>query len=141
MRAYALLALLTLLALHGAEQPAHQIRVDASGFESREQDIAKVCLSAIGELQQWCPGLPTESVVIQHGSQNPITLFQRNPQGEIVVKLNTGKTFWSQYAYQIAHEICHVHCSFREGPRENLWFEESICETASLFCLRAMAKT
>lgn len=141
MRARALFALLPLLALHGAEQPAHQIRVDASGFESREQDITKVCLSAVAELQKYCRELPTENVVIQHGSKNPITLFQRNPQGEIVVRLNTGKTFWSQYAYQVAHEICHVHCGFREGPRENLWFEESICETASLFCLRAMAKT
>jgi len=141
MRALALLALLPLLTLHSAEQPTRQIRIDANGFESREQDIAKVCLSAISELQKYCPGLPAENVVIQHGNKNPITLFQRNPQGEIVVRLNTGKTFWSQYAYQVAHEICHVHCGFREGPRENLWFEESICETASLFCLRAMAKT
>ena len=57
------------------------------------------------------------------------------------MKLDTGKTFWSQYSYQVAHEFGHVHCGFRPGPQHNQWFEESVCETASLFCLRAMART
>lgn len=117
------------------------IRVDAAGFEAREADIAKVCLSAVGELQKHCPELPNENVVIVRGTKGPITLFQRNAQGEVVVQLDTGKTFWSQYSYQVAHEFGHVHCGFRPGPQHNQWFEESVCETASLFCLRAMAKT
>ena len=81
--------------LVAAEPPARRgtIRVDASGFEAREADIAKVCLSAVGELQKHCPELPTENVVIVRGTKGPITLFQRNAQGEIVVQLDTGKTF------------------------------------------------
>ena len=57
------------------------------------------------------------------------------------MRLDTHKTFWSQYAYQVAHEFGHVHCGFQPGPTHNQWFEESVCETASLFCLRAMAKS
>jgi hypothetical protein len=119
------------------------IRVKAAGFEASEEDIAAVCLSAIGELQRHCPELPREDVVIEHGrgQGHAIVLHERNNQGEVVIQLDTGKTFWSQYAYQIAHEICHVHCGFCCGPSQNLWFEEAVCETSSLFCLRAMART
>jgi hypothetical protein len=120
----------------------HDIRIDPNGFEAQEADILAVCKSAGAELQKYAPSLPTENVVVIHDDKSsPITLFQRNDQHEIVVKLNTHKTFWSQYAYQFAHEICHVHCGFRPGPSDNLWFEETICETSSLFCLRAMAHT
>ncbi len=129
------------LGLRAAEPSPHAIRVEANGFEAGEADIAKVCRSAGAELQRWAPGLPFEDVVVVKGDKGPITLFQRNDRREIVVRLDTRKTYWSQYAYQFAHELCHVHCGFREGPRENLWFEEAVCETSSLFCLRAMAVT
>jgi hypothetical protein len=143
MRPLTLLLLSVTAGTTAADAPARRgsIRVEANGFEAREPDIAAVCLSAVGELQKFCPELPTENVVIVRGTKGPITLFQRNARGEVVVKLDTGKTFWSQYSYQVAHEFGHVHCGFRPGPQHNQWFEESVCETASLFCLRAMAKT
>ncbi len=119
------------------------IRVKAAGFEVSEEYVAAVCLSAIGELQRHCPELPAENVVIEHGGAkgHAIVLYDRNPQGEVVIQLDTSKTYWSQYAYQVAHEITHAHCGFRRGPTQNLWFEETVCEAASLFCLRAMART
>ena len=143
MRHLVLLALFLAAVTSAADLPARRgtIRVEANGFEAREQDIAKVCLSAVGELQKHCPELPTENVVIVRGTKGPITLFQRNAQAEVVVRLDTSKTFWSQYSYQVAHEFGHVHCGFQPGPNHNQWFEESVCETASLFCLRAMAKS
>jgi len=141
MRAAAFLLLLSASLLAAAEPAPRPIRIVADGFEASEKDVAKVCLSAGAELQKWAPGLPFENVVVVKGDQGPITLFQRNDRKEIVVRLDTRKTFWSQYAYQFAHELGHIHCGFRDGPRENLWFEESVCETASVFCLRAMAVT
>lgn len=141
MRAGLTILFLAALPLLAAEPARPPIRVEAKGFEASERDIAKVCLSAASELQRWAPGLPLESVVVVRGHEGPITLFQRNAAKEIVVRLDTGKTYWAQYAYQFAHELGHVHCGFREGPPENLWFEESVCEAASLFCLRAMAKS
>jgi hypothetical protein len=141
MRAEAFLLLLSASLLAAAEPAPRPIRIVADGFEASEKDVAKVCLSAGAELQKWAPGLPFENVVVVKGDKGPITLFQRNDRKEIVVRLDTRKTFWSQYAYQFAHELGHIHCGFRDGPRENLWFEESVCETASVFCLRAMAVT
>jgi len=143
MRPLALLLLAVTAGTTAADLAARRgtIRVEANGFEAREADIAAVCLSAVGELQRFCPELPTENVVIVRGTKGPITLFHRNDRREVVVQLDTGKTFWSQYSYQVAHEFCHVHCGFRPGPSDNQWFEEAVCETASLFCLRAMAKS
>jgi len=78
---------------------------------------------------------------VVRGRNGPIVLFQRNPRGEIVVQLDTGNTFWCQYGYQFAHEFCHILCGFDEDFQGNKWFEETLCETASLFVLRAMAKS
>ena len=111
--------LLLLAPLLSATEPApHAIRIVAEGFEASEKDIAKVCLSAGAELQKWAPGLPFENVVVVKGDKGPITLRQRNDRKEIVVRLDTRKTFWSQYSYQFAHELCHIHCGYREGPQE-----------------------
>jgi hypothetical protein len=44
-------------------------------------------------------------------------------------------------AYQFAHEFCHILCRFDDKHAPTKWFEESLCETASLFALRRMAKT
>ena len=71
----------------------------------------------------------------------PIVLFKRGKNGEYDVRLNTGELFWSQYAYQFSHELCHILCNYREGKNPNGWFEESLCELASIYSLRRMAET
>ncbi len=40
----------------------------------------------------------------------------------------------------ISHEFCHVLCGYREEWPGNKWFEETLCEMASLYALRAMGK-
>lgn len=82
-------------------------------------------------------------MVIVRSHSGPIVLFQRNSQGELVVKLDAEKTFWAQFSYQFAHEFCHVLCGFtaRRSDRHQLWFEETLCETASLYVLRSMARS
>jgi hypothetical protein len=55
--------------------------------------------------------------------------------------LATGGTLWAQYTFQFAHEFMHVLCSYDDDPHKNKWFEESVCETSSLFVLRRSAET
>ncbi len=71
----------------------------------------------------------------------PITLFKRGPKGEIRVKLDSAGTLWSQYSFQFAHELGHILCRYDDDTHRNKWFEESICEMASLFALRRMTET
>ena len=114
--------------------------IDASGFNASRADINAVCRSAASELLVNIQGLEATSILISRGNKGPIVLFRRGPEGEHQVKLDTHKTFWAQYAYQVAHELCHVLCGYEDDYRGNLWFEETLCEVASLYCLRAMSE-
>ncbi len=61
---------------------------------------------------------------------------------DLSAKLATEKPFWGQFIYQFAHEFCHVlsgHNRLRESP-SNWWFHEALCELASSFALRSMAR-
>lgn len=115
-------------------------RVETEGFAASEADIRAVLDSASRELWQFFPDYEIESIVVARGRRGPITLHQRNEHGEIVMRLDTEKTYWAQYAYQFAHEFCHVLCGYRNGYRGNLWFEETLSETASLYVMRSMSR-
>ena len=120
------------------KMPAY--RVDAGDFEASEADIRAVCDSAGMTLWRQFPEYTLEPFVVTRGRSGPIVLYQRNDRKEIVLKLDTGNTYWSQYAYQFAHEFCHILCGYREGDASNKWFEETLCETASLYTMREMAR-
>src|SRR5712692_2930513 len=76
-------------------------------------------------------------------TKGPMTVQDPSlPAGEAVVWLGTHGTVWAQVAFQFAHEFCHVIADPRTMPWDRfLWIEETICETASQFAVRCMAKT
>ncbi len=124
--------------------PFYQLRADKAGWgEASHADLSKVLNSACDAIARHLGDAEplAEPIRIRHDRGGPISLFRRNLRGEIVVELSSRDLFWSQHAYQMAHEFCHILCAFREGGRENLWFEETLCELASLFALRSMAET
>lgn len=76
----------------------------------------------------------------------PRVLFQRGPDGRYVIQLTARDVRWFQYAYQFSHELCHVMSNFEvrqvaedQFEVRNQWFEEALCETASLFTLKRVA--
>jgi hypothetical protein len=104
-------------------------------------DIAAVCRSAAAELLALCPGRDLGVVTVERSAEGPIVLFRPGPKGERRIRLDVSDRHWAQPAYQFAHELCHLLCNTREADTANLWFEESLCEAASLFVLRRMAET
>jgi hypothetical protein len=104
-----------------------------------EPDIRAVLGSAMAELWRFFPERKLEPFVVRRGHENPIVHYARSGLGEIVMQLNTQDRFWCQYAYQLAHEFCHILCGFEDDYKGNQWFEESLCECASLYVLRHMA--
>ena len=86
------------------------------------------------ERYDWAP------INVGRSSDGPIVLFRRGDLGEYLVNLNTSDRYWAQYAFQFSHEIGHILCGFREGDQSNHWFEEMLCETASLFALRKLSE-
>lgn len=115
-------------------------RIDTTDFGASEDDIRAVCDSTAKQLWRHFPDYDLEPFVVTRGKSGPIVLFQRNDAKEIVLRLDTSDTFWSQYAYQFGHEFCHILAGFKAGDPGNLWFEETLCEMASLYVLRGMAR-
>ena len=124
-----------------ADRPLPSYRVEAAGFKSAERDIKAVCDSAAGELWRHLKPYKLEPFVVKRGQEGPFFSFVKNSRGELEILLDTGETYWSQYAYQFAHEFFHLLCGSAERDPGNLWFEETLGETASLFVLRAMARS
>ena len=56
------------------------------------------------------------------------------------VRLSARDRYWSQYVYQFSHELCHVMTNFdaHQGHKHR-WFDESLCQLASLFALHRLA--
>lgn len=103
-------------------------------------DVRAVLNSAASEIFQFFPGIELDPIRVEPKG-GPIVLFDRSPYGEHRVKLNTGGQLWAQYSFQFAHEFCHILCRYDRDTHPNKWFEESICELASLFAMRRMAET
>lgn len=107
---------------------------------ANKETIDRLLHSVAKELHEYFPGRKFPPILVE-GKGGPIVLFRRGKNGEIFVRLNTGGTYWAQYSYQFSHEFCHILCKYDQDKTGNKWFEETICETASLFTLRKMGRT
>lgn len=116
-----------------------------------EADIRAVLNSAASELWKHCPATrwQTRGFFIFPNEGSPITLFEHTADQRVAIGLNCRDRFWAQYAYQFSHEFLHALAGHSNdwrkarirGRKPNHWIEESLCEAASLFTLRAMAKS
>jgi len=123
----------------------------APGFGAAEADLRAVLTSAADEIWRHCPATTWQvsGFHVFRNPQSPITLFDHTADGRISIGLNSQDTRWCQYAFQFAHEFAHALAGHSNdwrktsirGHRANNWLEESLCETASLFSLRAMGKS
>ena len=82
---------------------------------------------------------PDEPVrVFPWNGAHPLTADDRRPYE---IFLTARDRYWCRYVYQFSHELCHVMTRFDlcKGHRHK-WFEESLCELASLFVLHRLAQ-
>lgn len=71
---------------------------------------------------------------------HPKVLYRESSKDPYTIWLSAKDHYWCKFAYQFAHEFCHVLSGYdriRENP--NNWFHEAICELASIFTIRCMA--
>lgn len=102
-------------------------------------NVEAVLGSTAEAMRRYVPGRELAPILVGP-TGGPTVWHQRGPNGEHQVRLDTGGTYWSQYVYQFAHEFCHILCRYDAREKANKWFEETLCETASLFALRRMAQ-
>jgi hypothetical protein len=131
----------------GAEQAgAPRLAVVAGGWGGGEpNEIRKIVAGVAGQFPAPVAYGPAPALQIRHRFGGPKIDYDRNADGWIVVYLSARDDRWYQYAYQFAHEYCHVLARYdrkqRGGDivRENQWFEETLCETASLYAVHHLA--
>ena len=141
--------LLATSGLRSEENPRPlNIQVHAQGFgNASAADITALLHSAAFEIWRHCPRTQLNGIDVYHRTDQPQTDFKRTPSGRISIGLTARDTHWAQYSFQFAHEFCHTLANYGNNPRQlaryplhaNFWLEESLCETASLFALRALS--
>jgi hypothetical protein len=138
-------------ALPAAENPRSvDLRVQANGFgRVSSADLTALLKSAGYEVWRCCWPTQLPGIDVYYRPDHPQTDLKRTPTGRISIGLSARDTHWAQYSFQFAHEFCHTLANFsnrpqrlvRFPPQANFWLEETLCETASLFTLRAMSRT
>ncbi len=101
-------------------------------------EIRAVLLSAYGVLVRSFEAAPEEAVHVSLWNRDcPFTVYDQRPYQ---VFLSARDTYWSQYVYQFSHELCRILTHFdRYKTHRHKWFEESLCELASLHVLNSLA--
>jgi len=120
-----------------------QVKGDGWGKAARA-NIETVLYAVADELMSQLSRKPSVPIVVTHTRRNPVVLYDRGPNGEYLVQLHASDENWHLYVYEFAHELCHILSNYEEysgedNARYNQWFEETLCETASLFTLKKLA--
>jgi hypothetical protein len=130
--------------------PAVEITIAPGHWgEVRGADI-RTLLSSVADTFMTYTGRPAVAplrIRVAPRKGSPRVLYERGADGEYQVHLSARDQRWYQYAYQFSHELCHILSNFDhknthdsgEVVTGNQWFEESLCEAASLFTLQRLA--
>lgn len=110
------------------------------GFGNFHEDIIRDLLrhvdiwltDALGQ-----PHFSSKQVVVLQGEDNPQFCDARKVH---FIFLVTNDNYWCQWVYQFAHEYCHhlIDEAMASGVDGLIWFEETVCELSSMFCLYRM---
>jgi hypothetical protein len=126
------------------------------GWGAPTESVEQVFASAAGALFEQAPGRVQHPISVgpcklgvNCEDRTPFSSFEG---AHFVIRLHRWDTMWDAYTYELAHELCHVladsaplraasapdatYTAMLKAP--NRWFEEALCETASLFTLRRM---
>lgn len=106
-------------------------------------DAKAVALSAGEEVLKNIPGIDLDPIILKNKiADTPITLYERGANGEYIIGVTIDDTYWAQLAYQFSHELMHVITNYGNTRGDaNQWFEEAVCEAASIQAVREMSKS
>ena len=103
-------------------------------------DVLKVLHSAALPIWEASGSPALHPLAVVSSSSGPLVAYKRTSDGDYRVLVNVKGRQWAQLAFQFSHEMAHILANYRDVSNRQLWFEESICECASLYSLRQMGK-
>jgi hypothetical protein len=77
---------------------------------------------------------------VHYGKNGPVTSYGGNNVTGWDIHLTAENDDWCKHVYQFAHEVCHVFAQMQQSKHPNQWFEESVCEAASLYALQTISE-
>ncbi len=104
--------------------------------------VIQTLFSAAADLLfQHSPSHPCQNsdIRVTYGVKGPHTRWNGDCLKGYDVDLVAGNDYWCQHLYQFSHEIRHVFAQHQQSQHPNQWFEESACETSSLYCMKKIA--
>lgn len=121
-------------------QEDFQLIVKESDWKYSPEKLHRIFKQAGGILWRNFPEATLPPVEIKYDKDGPLALFGVNDRGHRRMELSSQDPYWSQHVYQFSHEFFHLLVDCKEGDRSNHWFEESVCEMASIYVIEEMAK-
>ena len=110
-------------------------------WRARVVDLQKVLESVVNVMDSYFESKIDSDIKVKYDHiKGPMVLYARGGNGEYQVLLSSKDTLWAQHSYQFSHEYCHIRTNYIGGNAKTKWFEETICELASLFTLRRMSE-
>ena len=114
--------------------------VDEPNFGEYDKNIICDLIRNVDFVFSRCLGIEpftSKECVIMHNNDGPMCC---NSSSGRIIFLSTKGNYWCQWIYQFAHEYCHHLIDGYMIPNFKglFWFEETICELASLFHLSRM---
>lgn len=127
--------------LHPRSSENIQIWVMRSGWgAAKAEDISIVLHAVAAELLAHFPGRRLDPILVSPGANGPVVLYQRGLANAYQVQLAARDERWAEYIYEFSHELFHILANYQyhAPPRisHNQWFEETLCESASLYALK-----
>lgn len=105
-------------------------------------DIQKLLGDVVCQLTKHLKSQPVGKIIVSFQPNYPEVKYRNSIHDPFLILLAVKGLLWNQYAYQFAHEFCHIMCKYEVlSKKPHKWFHETICEVASLFVLRQMART
>jgi hypothetical protein len=93
------------------------IQVQGGGWgRGRKESIETVLNAVADELLPRLPSGLTAPIVVTHTDGPPMALYGRGPGGEFRIRLHARDENWHLYAYEFAHELCHVMSNYDAQP-------------------------
>jgi hypothetical protein len=121
------------------------IQIDHGDWgEARREDIQRLLEDVSCQLSRHFSDPPRGGIQVQcrPNEPNPRILYRSSPDQDYVIWLTVQNRDWNKFSYQFSHEFCHILCDYeRCRLPANQWFQESLCELASIFTLKQMATT
>lgn len=123
-----------------------QVRVlDGDWGRAQPAEIEDLLNAIARDLLAHFPGRRIGQIVVAPSTQGPVVLYQRGAQREYQVLLAAKGRNWGEYVYEFSHEFLHILARYDlHQPHvkpSHKWFEETVCEAASLYMLGKYART